>query len=987
MNLLKRLLLCLFFSFLSAQAAAQFRFDSWTTDDGLPQNSIFTIQQTRDGYLWMGTFDGLARFDGVNFKVFDNTNTPGLKNNWVKSVAEDAAGNVWVGTDGSGLFRRSGEELLRDPKSEKLPSQRIMILFAGGAGDLWIGTQKGLSRLGANGELKNFTVRDGLPSEFISSLAEDDAGAMWIGTNKGLARFKDGKFTTFKQSDGLTNDTVTYLKWSDRDGIWIGTEKGLNLWRDDRFAEFGAKSATAGYWIMSLTADSAGVLWIGTYNKGLWRLKNDGAMSELKAVESLTDERVLAIYQDSEENLWVGAATTGLYRLKGGRFQTFWRSEGLQEDYVTAVYEDRASNLWLSTDKSLYRLNGGVLKAQPQPTRGDFYAFAEDNDGNLWMGSFADRGKVWRLKNGQYTSLTTADGLPNSRVSALICDRAGGVWVGTGGGLAVFRDGRFTVYKTGDGLTGDVINALYQSRDDSIWIGTPNGVSRWRNGQITGWTTANGLSSNLVLSFYEAEDGAMWIGTENGGLNRYKNGEFVSISTRNGLYDNLVYQILEAEGDLWMSSYKGIYRASLRELNDFADGRVPAVNSYSYGTSDGMISRECNGSSQAGWKTADGNLWFPTVKGLVKIDMTKRNLQPPRVLIEKAQVDDKILPIDENVEITPEQENLEIKYTAISWTRPRQISFKYRIEGLDRDWIEAGTRRTAYFSHLPAGEYTFQVIADNGDGVWNTEGKSLRITVLPPFYRTWWFSLLLILAVSAAAYSIYKYRIGVLEKRNEQQKMFSRQIIRSQEQERSRIAANLHDSLGQQLLVIKNWAMMELAMNSGKNQSHEALDEISGTASQAIDEVREIIYDLRPYQLDKIGLTKTLLYMIEKVSAAADIEFEIGIDEIDDLFDYDSEVTFYRIVQECLNNILKHSEASKARVIIKKYESKLSLLIEDDGRGFVTESVSTLSKSGGFGLTGIGERVRMLGGTQAIVSAPGSGTKIIVSIALSQKNK
>ena len=982
--LISSVLLCLA---MSSQVAAQYRFDSWTTDDGLPQNSVFTILQTRDGYLWMGTYEGLARFDGVNFKVFDNTNTPGLKNNWIKGVAEDRAGNLWVGTDGSGLFRRAGDELLRYSKSEDLPSLRIMTLFADSADNLWIGTAKGLSRL-RDDKLTNFTVQDGLPGDIIiRTLAEDDAGALWIGTNKGLARFKDEKFTVYKQSDGLTNETINSLAWSQSDGLWIGTDKGLNRWQNNRFVEFGAKSESSDYWIMSLAADRAGALWIGTYDQGLLRLVNDVAASKPETVKSLPDHRILAIYRDSEETIWVGGAITGLNRLKDERFHTFWRSEGLQEDYVIAVYEDRAGSLWLSTDKSLYRLTDGNIKIHPQPVRGDFYSITEDHDGNLWMGSYADTGRVWRLRNDKFTALTTADGLPNGRATSIICDRAGSVWVGTSDGLAVFRNGRFTVFKTSDGLISNSVNRLYESRDGSLWIGTMNGLSRYKDGQFTNWATADGLSSNRIVSFYEADDGAMWIGTEDSGLNRYKNSEFAHVSSRSGLYDNLAYQILEAEGDLWMTGNKGIYRVSLQELNDFADGRISAVTSYSYGTADGMLSRECNGSGQAGLKTRDGNLWIPTGKGLVRIDMNKRNLQPPPVLIEKVQVDERMFPTDELLQITPEQENLEINYTAISWQRPQHIRFKYQIVGLDRDWTDAGTRRTAYYSHLPAGEYTFRVIADNGDGVWNLEGQSLRLSVLPPFYQTRWFFALCVLAIGSAVLIVYKIRINRVERARLTQEDFSRRLINAHEDERRRVAAELHDSIGQTLAMIKNSAVFGSHTINNLGEAKEHLAEISAQSANAISEVREIAYNLRPYLLDRLGLTKAVKSMLNKVADNSSLKLIAEIDDVDGLFENEAEISIYRIIQESLNNILKHADASAVKVSVEKSEHAIVIKIEDDGKGFDVNAKTGSDHRGGFGLFGMAERVRMLGGTMAIESATGQGTKISIRISFHKTQK
>jgi ligand-binding sensor domain-containing protein len=453
-------------------------------------------------------------------------------------------------------------------------------------------------------------------------------------------------------------------------------------------------------------------------------------------------------------------------------------------------------------------LTAGNLKIYSLPVKSPaaILNIAGDTDGNVWFGGESE-GRLWRLRDDKFTALTTADGLPNVRFGLLLGDRAGHLWVGTdGAGLAVSENGRFKIFTTKDGLIENSIQALYEGRDGSIWIGTGSGMSRYKDGRFTSWTVADGLSSGYIHAFYEADDGPLWIATDAGGLNRFKDGKFAIITTLHGLYDNLAFQILESGGDLWMSGNRGIYRVSLQELNDFADGRLPAVNSYSYGTTDGMLSRECNGASPAGWKSSDGYLWFPTVKGLVRVNAEDRNRQPPAVMIEEVQVDNQSRSPDEFLRMTPEQESLEIGYTAISWTRPRQIRFKYRMEGLDREWTDAGTRRAAYYSHLPPGDYTFRVIADNGDGVWNPEGKSLAITVLPPFYRTWWFFALVVFSGGAVVVLFYHRRIGLIRRQYALETAFSRRLIDSQEQERKRFAAEMHDGLGQSFVIIKNRA-------------------------------------------------------------------------------------------------------------------------------------------------------------------------------------
>ena len=348
-------------------------------------------------------------------------------------------------------------------------------------------------------------------------------------------------------------------------------------------------------------------------------------------------------------------------------------------------------------------------------------------------------------------------------------------------------------------------------------------------------------------------------------------------------------------------------------------------------------------------------------------------------------LDRNVLNFHGKVELYPGQDNLEIAYAGLSFIKPEHVQFKYRLEGVDSGWVEAGNRRVAYFSYLPPGNYTFHVIAANSDGVWNDKGARFSFIVHPPLWQTLWFRAAIGLAVLTIIAFLYRARVGQLKRAQETQEAFAQALLASQESERRRIATGLHDSLGQQLLVIKNWAMLSLGMAKEDHPAREGLSEISTTASQAIEEVREIIYDLRPYQLDKIGLASTIQFMIEKVAAASDIKFDVRLGKIDNLLSYDREITLYRVVQEGVNNIVKHSQASEALVAIEPNGQQLNLTIEDNGRGFAPETVIAGDfRRGGLGLSGISERVRILGGKHSIQSTPGGGTRILISIDLTR---
>jgi signal transduction histidine kinase len=485
----------------------------------------------------------------------------------------------------------------------------------------------------------------------------------------------------------------------------------------------------------------------------------------------------------------------------------------------------------------------------------------------------------------------------------------------------------------------------------------------------------------------------LWIGTYDGGLGRFKDGRFTRYTVKEGLFNNGVFQILEDErGNFWMSSNRGIYRVSKQELNEFAAGKLRAITSIAYGKSDGMRNVECNGGLQpAGIKSRDGKLWFPTQEGVAVIDpaVMTTNPKPPPVLIESFQLNRTPVAFDREVRIAPGQQNFEIEYTALSFINSEHLRFRYKLEGLDHDWVEAGTRRTAYYPHLPPGEFAFKVIAANSDGIWNLEGKELKVIVLPRFYQRRRFVVLISIGLAGLAFLGYRYRVSQLERARATQQAFSRQLIASQEAERKRIAAELHDSLGQRLVVIKNLALMHLNSVSkngeGANGADRAqIEEISAEASQAIGEVKEISYNLRPYQLDRIGLTKAIEAIIRTARSASEIAFSAEIDELDGVFPKDDEINFYRVVQESVSNILKHSQATEASVIIRRSPGGLRLMIRDNGKGFTPNTAKSDSPRGGFGLIGITERAQLLGGKPIIYSAPGQGTAISIEIAYDQ---
>jgi ligand-binding sensor domain-containing protein/signal transduction histidine kinase len=958
----------------------------WQDQHGLPQNGVLAILRTRDGYLWLGTIEGAARFDGVRFVVFDNNNTPEFKSNQILSLAEDRAGSLWLGAVSGGLTRYTDGRFRLYTTREGLSSDFVRCLLADRAGNLWIGTRGGGLNLFRDEHFTAYTTRDGLPSDQIQTLAEDRNGVLWIGTTKGLARFEQGRFTAYTTREGLPHERVNAL-WPDASvagagNLLVGTAGGLCRFQQGRCVVDGAPVFGS---VTALYEDRQHNLWIGTGGKGLF-LRKDERITQYTVRDGLPSETVLSLYQDPEGDVWVGTVDGGLVQLREGRFGVYTIEDGLPHNFVAAVFEDSQGSLWLGTNGGLSNLKNGLITTYLFPQgRPESGSIAEDRAGNLW---FSGNGQLSQVRAGRFTRWTTAQGLPHEPVGGLLGDRAGNLWVGMPGhGLALLREGRFHSFDTRDGLADNEVTALYEGGSGQVWVGLRNGgISRFEpeTQRFTSWSVKDGLPGDQVHAFYEDRAGNLWISTGGGGLCRFKDGRFATITVRHGLYDNRTFQILsdsdDDSGDLWMSSNRGIFRVSLRELNDCADGRRPSVTSFIYGVFDGMLSRECNSASPAGWKTRDGRLWFPTVKGVVVLDPRQRNSQLSRVAIERVVLDRAPLPAGQAVRLRPGQENLEIEYTGINWRRPQQIRFKYQLAGLNQDWVETGTRRTAYFSSLPPGDYTFKVIADNGEGLWNTEGTTLRVVVLPPFYRTWWFLTLAAIAVVGVVFAAFRYRVTQLERRQAAQQTFARELLASQEAERKRIAAELHDSLGQNLLIIKNRALLN-AVALPDEAARTQFTEISDAVAQTIDEVRTISHDLRPPHLDQLGLRTALQAMIEKVAASSPIKFTHALDDCDGHFAPGDDITLYRIVQECLNNILKHSGATEVQLMLRVHANRVLLTIRDNGCGFASEGDAHV----GMGLQGIAERARILGGTQTIYSMPGQGTTVTVRIELKEK--
>jgi signal transduction histidine kinase/ligand-binding sensor domain-containing protein len=964
---------------------AQYRFDHWTTEDGLPQVSVTALTQTRDGYLWLTTFNGLVRFDGVRFTVFNKQNSPGLRANGCSLLYEDTAGALWISLGDEGVARYHNGAFVSYTTAQGLPRGNVRQIQGGTAGEILVTTGTG-SAWWRNGR---FAPEPGSETEFRIHLGR--SGTRWSLTQDGLHAQRDGQIRHYALPHPPLRAGNNIL-YEDRQGsLWLAlAEYGLLKVQAGAVLDYTPRlGLTSHDVVQSILEDKDGEFWFGTVNSGLLRLRDEpqARPTRFTTAEGLSSNTVNTIYQDREGTLWIGTGGGGLNRLAPQFISGYSTAQGLGGNITHAVLADRAGNVWVATHVGLSKITKGVVTnysaAHGLPLT-VLQALHEDRAGRLWIGS---ANGICSFKDGVFSPA-----IPNLNVWAMLEDRQGNLWVGTHYGLFKFKDGVRTSYTTRDGLPSDTVKAIYEDRQGTLWLGTEGGLVKYQADRFTVYTPQNGLSSERVWSIYEDAEGVLWLGTYDGGLSRFKDGRFTNYTTAQGLCDNAVFQILEdAGGTLWLSSYRGLCSVSRQQLNDLAAGRLRTLNCASYGKADGMRSSDCNGGRQpSGVKTADGRLWFTTLGGVAVVNPAgvRFNPLPPPVRIEEVKIDNAPAALGSEIRLLPGQANLELRYTALSFIKPDQVRFRYQLRGQDPDWIEAGARRTANYSYLAPGGYTFQVLAANSDGVWNEAGASLRVVVVPPFYRTWWFRGLLVVSLAGLIGLVFRLRLAQLRKEHaaneafsrqllEAQEEFSRRLIASQEAERKRIAAELHDGLGQNLLIIKNHALLGLAERDDAAATAENLTVISETTSQVLDEARQIAYNLRPYQIDRFGLTKALQSMLNRVAEASEIAFHTEVANLDGLFSKEAEMNLYRIVQECVNNILKHSRATAAAVKLVRSENQVLLTIADNGQGFEAQPTQR-----GFGLLGLAERARLLGGQYKLQTAPGQGTVINISIAL-----
>jgi len=932
----------------------EFGHQAWLTENGLPQNTAQSIVQTQDGYLWIGTQEGLARFDGLNFFVFDKENTPAFKSNDIRFLHEDKQGRLWISTS-YGLVCRHNAQFTSFTVNEGLPDNSVGPIVEDTKGNVWIGTAGGLSRF-ENGNFKTFTAEQGLSRNVIQTLCARADGSVLVGTSAGMQSLRDDHFSSFTLPDYVNVANITAIAETEDHTVWFGTLDGLVLVNGPKSIPLTLSNNR----ISALRLDRAGALWVAT-SGGVVRVKN-GAAETFSAADGLSSNLILSIYEDREGSIWIGTEAGGLNLLKSKKFNTFTTKDGLPSDLVKAIYQDPQGGIWIGS-------NGGGLTLFKNGsfttwTTGDglssdvVLSLAGDADGTIWIGT---PDGLNRFKDEKFQTYTFAEGLSNDLVRSVLVDRNGVLWAGTRDGLNSFRDNEFTTYTTHDGLANNFIGAIYEDSKGNLWVGTLGGLNKIQDGKFQTFTTKDGLSSNTVISLYEDASGDLWIGTNGGGLNRLRDNQFVSFTNT----PDVIYRILEdKQQNLWCSSNKGIFRVNKNDLD----------NPVFYGPADGTLTRECSGGGHpAGWKTSDGRIWFATIKGLAIIDPENipLNTSPPPIAIEQLFVDNQSIPLTQKVTLLPGVARLDFYYTALSFIAPENVRFKYKLEGFDDNWIDGGGRRVASYTNLRPGNYRFRVIAANNDGVWNETGAALDFYLQPRFYQTYWFYLLCVLLLALTAWQLYRLRVRRMALQ-----------FRAVLAERNRIAREIHDNLAQDILGIS--VQLELVarlMPAAAETAKGHLDRARMLVRNSMTEARRYVWDLRSQELQKKDLPAALRDTTKRLTAQSNVETVVEVAGLMRPLPVEVETNLLRIGQEAINNAVKHARANRIEVGLNFDTRNVRLSVRDNGRGFdKNEQIA----DGHFGLLGMRERAEQIGGVLSIDSAPERGTQIAVEVPLNE---
>ena len=914
-------------------ALASYGRQTWVMENGLPQNTVQALAQTRDGFVWLGTEVGLVRFDGNSFILFDQNSKPGL------------------------------------------PGNDVRCLLATDDGALWIGTSDGLARF-QSGSVTTFTTENGLPGNSIRALRQGREDIVDVSTQSGSVEIKGSRVTPLLIDWNDGPRALFQFQLTNKANISVSTTAVSIGEKDHPQRTLVVGKDIPGTRIQTAFADREGELWIGT-NGGLVRWVAD-KIDRFPVTDPLASGSVLSVLEDQERNLWVGTETGGLHILRDERFRTFGSRDGLSSDATTTVVEDNAGTLWVGTSGNgldAISRNGAsinrvkALQVKDGLSSDVILSLAAAPNGDLWVGT---PDGLNRIRKGVVTSFTSADGLPDDFVRSLLVDTDGSVWIGTRRGLAhwIGEGAHMDTFTQATGLGSDLVGAMARDVHGNLWVSTLAGLSRLQGTpqpSISNFTSANGLSSNVITALVPRSDGTLLIGTQGHGWNIWDGHGFSPVEG-SGLNRTTIHAILDDEhGHLWFATENGIARCDC----NMAGG---CSHWMEFGPADGLRGREmATNSHPSAWRTRDGWLWFATPKGLVVADPAHFpvNMVPPPVALVRFAADDVDQPLHgaDTLKVSAGHNHFQFDYAGLSFTAPQKVRYRYMLEGFDHQWTEAGARRSAYYTNIPPGNYTFHVQASNNDGVWNTDGAAFPFTLRPHFYQTIWFYILL--TALAAGIVVLLLRLRLLRAERE---------FRAVLAERNRIAREVHDTLAQGYVgvSVQLEVVSELLRSNKTVDAIKHLDTTRQNVREGLAEARQSIWALRSQDSGENTLPVKLRRSTEQANGHG-VEATFSLYGAYRSMPPGMEREFLRVGQEAIHNVKKHASAKHLSVQLEYGPAEIALVVRDDGRGFEMSN-GFQAPPGHFGLTGMRERADAIGGTLEVTSEPGIGTTVRLQV-------
>ncbi len=944
----------------------------WTQEHGLPQDTIRAMAQTLDGYLWLGTDEGLARFDGYDFVVFNKANGD-LPANSITALASAPDGSLWIGTP-NGLACYRERQFTTFTTRQGLPDDAITGLFVDHAGKPWIVAGVYLSRF-QDGKFSNFAPGAELPVTAARIITEDRQHQLWVAGFSAIVKMTGGKFVPMVDTRTLNGDIVTTMVTDHNDNLWIGGSTGVMVRSPSgQIRHYGEREGLPDAFVRTLWIDRDGNVWAGT-NAGIARL--EGSHFVTADTDELRDQGLVrCLFEDHEGDLWVGSSD-GLTRYRDATLAVYGKSEGLPSDEPNAVFQDHTGRIWIGfhdTGLMLFsRQSKQIFTAREGLPNNEIFSIHEARDGDLLIGA---RGGLVRMHGGRFTTFRPPDPLGRFSVFDAIEDSSGRIWLACASGLAVLDHGRYRLLVPSEPLLVSSVVALHQTRDGTIWAGSyGKGLWRVQGDSVRQFTTSDGLSSDQIRSLMEDSNGTLWIGTFGGGLDAYRGGKFVSFTARDGLLSDNVADVMDDGQSLWLSTTRGICRIPRKQLTEFMDHQREALDPTNYGVADGLRSAQCSPSypiGGGGFRTTDGRLWFTTSRGLAVFDPTTRaqSLLAPAVRLVDITVDGRPFDFARQFRIGPRVERLQIRYTGIHLSAPERLRYSYRLEGLDPDWVRAVNRRVINYNSLRNGRYRFTVRAEIYPGGPSSE-TSYDFQVLPQYYETIWFRLLCAMALVAIAWAIYQLRLRQIRSR------FALVLA-----ERARLAREIHDTLAQGFVGISSQLdAVAMCMPDETTPARRFLDLARRMARHSLTEARRSVMDLRASALEGQDLAAALESGTRTWTAGSGVEVNVEVGGDRHELPQDMEHNLLRIAQEAVTNVLKHAGANRIQIKLHMEARKLYLRITDNGTGFEQEGVFA-ALGGHFGLIGMRERAERMGGEFRLASHPGEGTQVEVRVPL-----